>query len=158
MKLKSLLIAATMVGGLALGASAASAQVYQYTITGADTSLDGTFYADENSALPFSTINSAGTGYANAFYTAFGGTGAYTGVNMVSFSPLSNTLGLFDDSTPLPYVINFGTNPATIVGSVDTIAVSAAPEPGVWLLMIAGVAMIGSALRFSRKQGALAVA
>ena len=35
--------------------------------------------------------------------------------------------------------------------------VSAAPEPGAWLLMFAGVAMIGSALRFNRRQG-LAIA
>jgi len=151
MKLKSLLIAATMVGGLALGASAASAQVYQYTITGADATYAGSFDANESTSL-------AGSTSSNVFYSAFGGTGAYAGVTEVSFSPITQTIGLFDDSTPLPYVINFGTNPATIVGSVDTIAVSAAPEPGVWLLMIAGVAMIGSALRFSRKQGALAVA
>jgi lysozyme family protein len=37
--------------------------------------------------------------------------------------------------------------------------ISAAPEPSMWALMIAGVAMAGSLLRFSRKQqGALSVA
>lgn len=40
------------------------------------------------------------------------------------------------------------------------ISVSAAPEPSVWMLMIAGVAMIGGALRLGRKRrvGSLSVA
>ena len=40
---------------------------------------------------------------------------------------------------------------------LDNLSVSAAPEPGVWALMIAGLAMMGGALRLRRRQvGAVA--
>ena len=42
---------------------------------------------------------------------------------------------------------------ATVVNVQGPGTVSAAPEPSVWMLMIAGVAMIGSALRLGRKRG-----
>jgi hypothetical protein len=156
MKFKSVLLAAAMAGGIALGASAANAQVYKYSVTGADPTYTGSFEINVGDVLPVSPI--VGGSYTNAFYDAFAGTGVYSGVDMVSFSPVTGTIALFDDSTPLPYLFDYSTNPAPILGSVDVLTVSAAPEPGVWLLMIAGVAMIGSALRFNRKQGALAVA
>ena len=35
-----------------------------------------------------------------------------------------------------------------------TFNASAVPEPGIWAMMLAGVAMIGGALRFNRKRGA----
>jgi hypothetical protein len=40
---------------------------------------------------------------------------------------------------------------ATGVGFVD-LAVSAVPEPSVWALMIAGIGMVGMALRLGRKR------
>jgi len=45
-------------------------------------------------------------------------------------------------------------------GSVEVPSVSAAPEPGTWALMFAGVAMIGGMLRLGRKRqvGSLSVA
>ena len=51
------------------------------------------------------------------------------------------------------------TNPsATDSGAaLDAVTISAAPEPGVWALMIAGLAMMGGALRLRRRQaGAVA--
>ena len=42
---------------------------------------------------------------------------------------------------------------------LDSVSISAAPEPGVWALMIAGLAMMGGALRLRRRQtGAVAAA
>ena len=42
---------------------------------------------------------------------------------------------------------------------IDNVQVTAAPEPGVWALMIAGLAMMGGALRLRRRQtGAVAAA
>jgi hypothetical protein len=157
MTFKSLLLAATVAGGLALGASAASAQVEKYTVTGSDPAYLGTFDVNLNYELPGSTS-------ANFFFGASAGTGVYTGITEVSFSPLGGTLTLFEDSTPLAYVVDIGTNPAsildvnTLANTTDTIGASAVPEASIWLLMFAGVAMLGSALRFSRKQGAFAAA
>jgi len=162
MKLKSLLIAATMVGGIALGASAANAQTLEYSVTGSST-FDGTFEYN-NVIAGYSTAQ-------NDFYSAFDGTGAYAGITGFSISTLAGAgypeLGLFFGSNSVNYIITSGTynsSDTAISGSIlsppgGTYTISAAPEPGVWALMIAGVAMIGSVLRFSRKQnGALAVA
>jgi len=158
MTFKTLLLAATMAGGLAFGASAANAQIEQYTITGPDSAYTGSFEFNLDS-LPISTSS-------NIFYSAFDGTGNYAGINEISLSPLEGTFTLFDSSNNLSYTVDSSSIAATgkldIVGSSDVIsaaAVSAAPEPGVWVLLIAGVAMVGSLLRFSNKQqGALSVA
>jgi hypothetical protein len=162
MTFKSLLLAATMVGGIALGASAANAQISLYSVTGGDNSIDGSFYFT-GSASSFETPPSF------ELFNTFGGTGAYAGISQVGLASLA-IIGqpndaLQFDSNGVNYTISDAVPNATstgyigdVVGTTATYSVSAAPEPGVWALMIAGVAMIGSALRFSRKQGALAVA
>ncbi len=163
MKLKSLLIAATMVGGIALGASAANAQVDVYSVTGSSSAFNGSF----DFSAPVTEFNLD----QSVLYTAFNGKGAYAGITNFSFTGLGSigyaTEALYFDNNLTNYIIGTPTlNSAgtEYVGAVisapgGTFTISAAPEPGVWALMIAGVAMIGSALRFSRKQnGALAVA
>ena len=42
--------------------------------------------------------------------------------------------------------------------SVDVTVTSAAPEPGVWALMIAGLGLVGAALRFGRRRSATMLA
>jgi hypothetical protein len=46
----------------------------------------------------------------------------------------------------------YGVDNVVVTGESNP--VSSAPEPSIWLLMIAGVAMVGGALRLGRKQGA----
>ncbi len=41
-----------------------------------------------------------------------------------------------------------------VASNLKVSAISAAPEPSVWMLMIAGLAMVGGALRIGRKRGA----
>jgi len=164
MTFKSLLLAATMAGGIALGASAANAQTLEYSVTDS-AAFDGTFeYIDTIAA--YSTAE-------NDFYSAFDGTGAYAGITGFSISSLAEVgypeLGLFYGSNNVNYIITAGTlnsSDTAITGSIvneaggayTITAVSAAPEPGMWALMFAGVAMVGSFLRLSRKQGVLAAA
>jgi len=162
MTLKSLLLAATLAGGIALGASAANAQTLEYSVTDS-TAFDGTFDFN-NTIAGYSTAQ-------NDFYSAFDGTGAYAGITGFSISTLAGAgypeLGLFYGSNNVNYIITPGTvnsSDTTVTGSIinaagGTYTISAAPEPSMWALMIAGVAMAGSLLRFSRKQqGALSVA
>jgi hypothetical protein len=161
MTLKSLLLAATLAGGIALGASAANAQTLEYSVTDS-TAFDGTFEFN-NTIAGYSTAE-------NIFYSTFDGTGAYAGVTGVSFSTLAGAgypeLDLFYGSNNVNYVITSPTlnsSDTAYTGSIVNAAggaytISAAPEPSMWALMIAGVAMVGSLLRVSRKQGALSVA
>lgn len=173
MTLKSLLIAATLAGGLALGASAANAQIGLYSVSGGGAAVDGSF--DFN---PFPTIDNNDTNY---FFTAFDGSGAYSGITGFSISSLGfagTENALFYDSANTFYALTPGTyadGGKAIVGDVlplpvagaaavdagatyTVTAVSAAPEPGMWVLMMAGVAMVGAFLRFGRKQDVLSVA
>lgn len=55
-------------------------------------------------------------------------------------------------SDTITYEYVFGTNQATVTMP------SGVPEPGTWALMMAGIAMIGAALRFNRKRGLEALA
>ncbi len=70
--------------------------------------------------------------------------------------------GLFLDPNStyvLQYVENGQSEDATGLGnSTFASAVSAAPEPSTWALMIAGVAMIGGMLRFGRRRASIATA
>jgi hypothetical protein len=43
-------------------------------------------------------------------------------------------------------------------GDLGTLSISAVPEPGVWAMMLAGVALMGAAIRFNRKRGVAALA
>jgi hypothetical protein len=45
-----------------------------------------------------------------------------------------------------------------IVVTGAPILTSGVPEPGVWVMMLAGVAMMGAAIRFNRKRGIAALA
>jgi hypothetical protein len=152
MAVKSLIAAAVLAGGLALGASAANAAENIYSVTGDDNAYTGTFEYDPT---PFLT-----TANGNEFFTASEGTGAYAGIEDYSISPVTGSVDLFFDSGSLYYTIATTTPPegSIIGGGTDVVTVSAAPEPGVWVLMIAGVAMIGAMLRVSRKNDGLATA
>jgi hypothetical protein len=83
------------------------------------------------------TENAAGT---QVTYTASAGDALLAGERF-------NTTTTFTQADVLP--TGFAYN---ITWTGDS-AVSAAPEPSTWLLMIAGVGLIGSALRFGRRRG-----
>ena len=75
-----------------------------------------------------------GTGTDQFFYQTFTSTGGPTTLSIASTGGANNS-GLY----------------------LDNVQVTAAPEPGVWALMIAGLAMMGGALRLRRRQtGAVA--
>ncbi len=63
----------------------------------------------------------------------------------------SNGRLTFDFTTP---VSSLTLSSASNALEISNIAISAAPEPSIWMLMIAGVAMIGGALRLGRRRGA----
>jgi len=71
-------------------------------------------------------------------------------INYVATGPTTTVAFTTDAASP-----SFGSNDPLIDGVSLTggSAVSAAPEPSIWMLMIAGVAMIGGALRLGRKRG-----
>ncbi len=62
------------------------------------------------------------------------------------------------DIQAFSYAGNNGFPAGSRFGSVTIPAVSAAPEPSTWALMIAGVGMVGAALRFGRRVGSPATA
>jgi hypothetical protein len=155
MSLKSFIAAAALVGGLALGASAASAAENLYSVTGNDSAYTGTFDYD---STPYLT-----TSNGNEFFYASNGTDAYAGITAYSLSPVTGAVDLFYGSNNLYYLIQTpgGPDGSILNGGTDVVTVSpisGAPEPGVWALMIAGVAMIGATLRVSRRAGAVAAA
>jgi hypothetical protein len=168
MNLKSLLLAAAIAGGVAVGASAANAQtIAEYSVTGGYAAFDGTF--DFNTTpLSSSTANTV-------FFSASNGTGAYAGMTEFYTSPIiAGSVYSFVDVTsyftnnPISYKLDFNSDLSHTTGGLGSIAgvnnpvtislVSSAPEPGAWALMIAGVAMIGAMLRGSRKRGLFAAA
>jgi hypothetical protein len=51
---------------------------------------------------------------------------------------------------------SFGVDNIVVTGA--PILTSGVPEPGVWVMMLAGVAMMGAAIRFNRKRGIAALA
>ena len=97
--------------------------------------------------------------YSDASFTTVTGSQAYT--KTAPSSPTSANDFMFSDSTTLKgqyirYLVGAtqGANPGLEDISFDASGgeVSAAPEPGVWALMFAGVAMIGAMLRLGRRQ------
>jgi hypothetical protein len=51
---------------------------------------------------------------------------------------------------------SFGVDNIVVTGA--PILTSGVPEPGVWVMMLAGVAMMGASLRLGRKRGTAALA
>jgi len=186
MMFKSLLLAATMAGGLGLGSVAKATTLLDLTNIPPDgvVPYDLTFYAtstttslsDAGYQLPgfdqftdnsVTTVGSL-TNLLSQTWTftpaQYGSdTQQYndgTSVNALSFGAVA--VGYYDTytqtfattpGTEYQYTFNFVENDGPQNGYVVSTSgtVSAAPEPAVWLLMVAGVAGIGLMLRRAKK-------
>ena len=165
--MKTAILASAALAALAIGASAANAApvaTFDGTSgTFSDSGLTGSFtdtfqfgntpggtydisLSTVSSGIAFSTLTFDGE--TLNFITQSGGT-RYYGLNDVSVTAGTQTLdvdGKYTPSTKHPTGVYDGT-----VQFSPT--VSAAPEPSTWMLMIAGVALTGGALRYSRRNG-----
>ena len=134
---------------------------------------DGTFYEDVSGLT-------SGATYTLSFYDATRSGYAVDPI-MVSYEPelgtdptvimttpssttftLASTTFTYEGSGPAMFAIS-GTNPQTssddFNAAVDSFQIaSAVPEPSIWAMMLAGVALMGASLRFSRKRGVAALA
>ena len=180
MRLASALAAAAAVAAL-IGVSPASADIYRFDVMDPAVTLGGQpfqnyFFFIDNSMVParydadtfsynvidfgqtFSPVNVFDTvtfydsaklgGFANTFTTTFEqGPQAFQG--STSAPLFQNATYRYDTDQP---------NGGETLQVTDISApppVSAAPEPSTWVLMFAGVAMLGAMLRFGRRrQGA----
>ena len=167
-KVRMLFLAA--VGALGLTASAApavQAQELLFNYVGAS----GTFsFAESSSPTPVYYVdgNSFGinpTGFVDGAASSFdGGVVFYTSSNSGGLETYNgfNLEGaqLFIGSTSSPTFLT-GTftlddypsgTPNGVLTIAPEVSVSAAPEPSTWALMIAGVGVMGAALRFARRR------
>lgn len=80
----------------------------------------------------------------------------------LSFSNLSFSFVNPTNTNNFEVQITNGTNAASgndfAIDNIDVAEVSAAPEPGMWALMVAGVAFVGLALRGRRRAGVFSAA
>ena len=158
-------VLAGAIAALALGATAASAApvaTFDGTSgTFSDSGITGPFtdtFEFGNTPggsydISLSTVSSGITfdtltfdGKTLDFVTSVGGT-RYYGLNDVAVTAGTQTLdvsGTFTSSSKHPTGVYDGTVQFTA---------SAAPEPSTWMLMIAGVALTGGALRYGRRNG-----
>ena len=132
---------------------------YEFTIGGNyDTTLSGDF----DNKLSQSNITSIDL----TLFQGIPGPGASTELGTTGIQTLSATAGTYSyflDDVLKPSVDYYleadVTVPAKDIGkySISAIAspVSAVPEPGTWVLMIAGVALTGGMLRYSRRHSSM---
>jgi hypothetical protein len=149
MTFKSLVVAGALLGAATLGASAASAAVQVYTISGT-TDLNGSFEFDS----PGFSIG----GVPGEFFTASDGTGAYAGIQVFNLNgaEIFTSLGQRIDftSTNIPYKLDVVGGGTATIGNVGGV-----PEPATWAMLMLGVGLTGAVLRRSRQSaGALAAA
>ena len=85
---------------------------------------------------------------AGAETFSFTNTGAQTRTDM-QYAPESFSFTADGATSTLTFA---GTNDGPYGAVIGDIVVSAAPEPGLWVLMIAGVGLMGAMLRFSRRR------
>ena len=76
----------------------------------------------------------------------------------ISFFTSADSYNLY--SNPGDFLLKASVDPIGYPqnGQAITLNVSAVPEPGVWMMMLAGVALMGASIRFSRKRGVAALA
>ena len=98
-----------------------------------------------SSAIDFTTLTFDGTPLEFAG-SMFGN--QYYGLGPVAVSAGEQALTIDGSFTPTAAYSS-----GSYDGTVEFTAVSAAPEPSTWALMIAGVAMIGAMLRYGRRGG-----
>ena len=178
--MKTLAVLAGLAGALAIG-SAASAGTYNFSYLGLDgDTFAGSFTGSVNGDVVDVTSVKQVTFNGQAFTgplaadSYIGGGNYQSGGAVVSLTNPSNDNFLFigpgNPASNYFYVIpwsNGPANPIAVQGAFNgefydnyngefipsNLSVSAVPEPSVWLMMIAGLAMIGGALRNSRKRG-----
>lgn len=139
-----------------------------------DLSIGNYDYQNSPAVLSQTFTDQAGASYAGSFYVYYGQTDANAFLNA---SIDGTALVSLDDSIGGTYVeetFNFvGTGKDTLTFTAQTnpaewvvddvavqgaVAVSAAPEPSIWVLMIAGVGLMGAALRRRGRQSMLTAA
>ena len=134
------------------GATLTSSGKYDFSAQVADICCNASFSGpDDSFALNFQVSLNGGAYQSVASYTSTpAGGGSYPDAGV--FKDLSGSfVGAAGDSFSLRLLDN---NPAQSGNdfAIDNISVSAAPEPGVWALMIAGVGMIGLTFRQARRK------
>jgi hypothetical protein len=77
---------------------------------------------------------------------------AITYDNVLGFGRLNGVM-VSEGTQTLDVVGTYNGKSGSYSGTVQFTAVSAAPEPATWSLMIAGVALVGGALRLGRRNG-----
>jgi hypothetical protein len=163
MTFKMILAGAALSTVLALGAVQAEAATLQFVVTGADSYS----WLQDSAPTPINSMDGVGTtvpvwnashgDFTEVFFLNgpenFGGVavnglfGGYVGPQAYSGS---ESAPIFAPTLiPIAYAISFSNAP-------DYLTITAVPEPSAWLLMIAGMATLGSALRLSRSRAALA--
>ena len=137
------------------------------TINGRTFTTQGSDYSSAFSQGDFQVLSYdavAGTRADDSFYLDVTGTGLPTTVVDPYFSRLGGATYAFSDFiTDNGNAASDPSAPSAVIGSLDptslsiTPMTSAAPEPGAWMLMTAGVALAGAALRGRRREGSAVV-
>ena len=158
--LKTVLAGAAVIS-LAFAASV-EAKTYDFSFSNTADSGSGTFdvVGSTVDAVTGSVDGSAITGlsgYAGSDQQ-LSATTPFVDGSGISFSTALDSFNLF--SNPGDFLLKASVDPIGFPqnGQAVTLNVSAVPEPGVWVMMLAGVALMGAALRFGRKRGVAALA
>ena len=165
--------AAAMSLSLAIGAGHASAETFDFSFlsaggdVGAGSLVTSSYGAQQTVTGVTGTIDgSAITGlsnYASADEQLFLKAASYFSVSGISFSSAANiSYNLTDFPDGANRITNSGVDPngfgTPTPSALTSLTISAVPEPGVWAMMLMGVALMGASLRFTRKRGLAALA
>ena len=127
--------------------------VGQALIDGSDGFMYGALIATLVTPNYTKTIQVFSTTNANGFQTA----SPQTTLSLPTGTTFGSLFGAFAPSATGNF-ITFKVDDTGFSDNTGGFSVSAAPEPGMWALMFAGLAMIGSALRLRRPQGGVVAA
>ncbi len=124
---------------------------YDFSAQVADICCNASFSGPDNSfALDFEVSVNGGAYQSVASYTSTpAGGGSYPDAGM--FTTLNGSFSADAGDTLSVRLYDNNSQASGNDFAVDNISVSAAPEPGVWALMIAGVGMIGLTFRQARR-------
>jgi hypothetical protein len=157
------IIAAGLVATAALGATPASAALYNFSFSGSGQSGSGILTTASSSTIKFGETAFAITGISGMLngsaitgLSGFLGSDNYyftTGTSFVDGSGVGFTTAagtsasLYYQSTASSYRITTVSPFATAFVTATSSAVAAVPEPASWAMMIAGFGLVGGAMR-----------
>lgn len=136
-------------GATVVGGNKAFDYIYEFTVpqNGLGSGSISTSYSAVMNALTLSSVTINGTSYPLITQTG----GQSLAVNNIPIARgAQNTVEVKGVTDPLALAGSF-------TGTATFAAVTAAPEPGAWSLMIAGIGLIGGVLRRRKAAGALAL-